>query len=88
MSGTPLQNSPEELFSYFVFLGYKPFNSRAAFAKLMREVVVVEEGQRSLNRLRRILAPIMLRRTKQSCIDGAPIVQLPGRCSVAAQFAL
>ncbi|EIE25847.1 hypothetical protein COCSUDRAFT_40099 [Coccomyxa subellipsoidea C-169] len=79
MSGTPLQNSPEELISYFVFLGYKPFNSRAAFAKLMREAVVVEEGQRSLNRLRRILAPIMLRRTKQSCIDGTPIVQLPGR---------
>lgn len=80
MSGTPLQNSPEELFPYFVFLGYEPFNTRAAFSKLMREAAVLGQGQRGLERLRSILAPVMLRRTKQSLIDGQPIVQLPGRC--------
>ncbi len=80
MSGTPLQNSPEELFSYFAFLDYKPYNGRAAFIALMRESTVLKEGLHGLNRLRNILAPIMLRRTKQSQIDGEPIVQLPGTC--------
>ncbi|BDA44076.1 Uncharacterized ATP-dependent helicase C23E6.02 [Coccomyxa sp. Obi] len=88
MSGTPLQNSPEELFSYFVFLDYQPFNSRAAFTNLMREAAVLKDGQHGLNRLRDILAPIMLRRTKQSQIDGQPVVQLPGTqvCKVAVDF--
>ncbi|CAL8470060.1 g9602 [Coccomyxa elongata] len=88
MSGTPLQNSLEELFSYFVFLSYQPFNSRAAFIGLMRESAVLKEGLPGLHRLRDLLAPIMLRRTKQSQIDGEPIVQLPGTkvCKVAVDF--
>lgn len=79
MSGTPIQNSPEELFSYFVFLDYKPFNTDVSFRKLMREAAVLKNGQPAVDILKKILAPIMLRRTKESKIDGVPIVPLPGR---------
>lgn len=38
--------------------------------------------------LRAILAPILLRRTKRSLIDGRPIVALPPRCGTAARAVL
>ena len=80
MSGTPLQNSPEELYPYFAFLEYKPYDTPDAFKALMRKSTMSKRGMCGLKQLRSILAPIMLRRTKQSQIDGQPIVQLPGTC--------
>ena len=76
LTGTPLQNSPEEMFSYLHFLRYEPFCELAAFRRLFKAGSLVEVSAR----LREILRPIMLRRTKATSIDGARIVQLPERC--------
>jgi SNF2 family DNA or RNA helicase len=81
LSGTPVQNTPEDLFSYFVFLRYEPYDNHVAFRKLMHEAAVLKQGQAALDVLRRILVPVMLRRTKLSEIDRQPILRLPGRCS-------
>ena len=75
-----MQNGPEELFAYFVFLRYQPFCDLPAFEALMKEEAVLDAGAPGLTRLRSILRPIMLRRTKESQIDGAPIMALPPRC--------
>jgi SNF2 family DNA or RNA helicase len=74
-----VQNGPEELFAYFAFLRYAPFDSLAAFHALMKEEAVLGEGTLAVTRLRNILRPVMLRRTKESAIDGAPILALPPR---------
>ena len=79
LSGTPVQNGPEELFAYFCFLRYAPFDSLAAFQALMKEEAVLGEGTPAVTRLRNILRPVMLRRTKASAIDGVPILALPPR---------
>ena len=81
MSGTPIQNSPEELFSYCVYLKYEPFDNQATFNKLMKEALVLRNGQLALDALNKMLSLVMLRRTKQSTIDEVPILQIPGRCA-------
>ncbi|KAK9827260.1 hypothetical protein WJX81_004258 [Elliptochloris bilobata] len=79
VSGTPIQNSPEELFSVLHFLRYAPFDSLAAWRVLLREATLLQNPAAGVALLRAILAPIMLRRTKSSLIDGRPIVPLPPR---------
>ena len=65
LSGTPVQNRPEELFSYLSFLQYAPYpNSLAAFHTLMREPRVLAAGASAVERLRTVLRPIILRRTQ------------------------
>lgn len=78
LSGTPIQNSIEDLYSYFRFLQYSPWSSYSYFKSQLKEVVAShpEQGYR---KLQAVLKPILLRRTKQSTIEGEPIVQLPAR---------
>ena len=76
LTGTPLQNSPKEMFSYLHFLRYEPFCELAAFRRVFKAGSLVEVSAR----LREILRPIMLRRTKATTIEGTRIVQLPERC--------
>ena len=42
VSGTPIQNSPEELFSVLHFLKYAPFDAPAAWRDLLREAVLLK----------------------------------------------
>lgn len=77
MTGTPLQNTPEELYSYFHFLRYAPFDSRTAFQKLFSRRA--GDLQAVVAALRSIVRPVMLRRTKRSRIDGALVMPLPPR---------
>ena len=77
LSGTPIQNQVQELFSYFHFLQYHPFNTKAAFDKYMRNVEDLDNPTHALERLREVLQPIMLRRTKASTFEGNPILTLP-----------
>ena len=37
LSGTPIQNSVEDLYSCFCFLGYSPYCKRAAFKSMLRD---------------------------------------------------
>ena len=86
LSGTPLQNNVDDLFSYFRFLRYEPYGDAASFRALIKEPIRVDPAA-GFRRLQAILRAVMLRRTKQSRINGAPIVRLPPRIVVHSKRA-
>ncbi|KAI9119451.1 hypothetical protein K1719_009327 [Acacia pycnantha] len=77
LTGTPLQNSLEDLFSLLCFLHVEPWGNFAWFNKLVQRPY--ENGDpRGLKLVKAILKPLMLRRTKETkdkC--GRPILVLP-----------
>ncbi|KAG5919691.1 hypothetical protein E4U42_006438 [Claviceps africana] len=79
LTGTPMMNGILELFSLLKFLQIKPYNSWERF----RQAFGVLFGQKgdpksqAMDRLRALLKAIMLRRKKNSKIDGKPILELP-----------
>ena len=79
LSGTPIQNHVTELFSYFRFLRYHPFNTQAFFQMYIRHVEQAPNPEHALERLREMVKPVMLRRTKGSTFDGAPVLVLPSK---------
>jgi SNF2 family DNA or RNA helicase len=73
MSGTPIQNNLNDLYSAFKFLRFKPYDDMAVW----KSVFAAKTGQ-GLARLRTILATILLRRTKtDKRADGSPLIVLP-----------
>lgn len=84
LSGTPLQNNVDDLFSYFRFLRYDPYDNSSSFRTLIKEPIRVDPVA-GFRRLQHILRAVMLRRTKQSKINGQPIVRLPPRTVVHSQ---
>ncbi|ELU39517.1 SNF2 family DNA-dependent ATPase [Rhizoctonia solani AG-1 IA] len=73
LTGTPIQNSVEELYSLFKFLGVRPLNDWDEFRTTIAQPV--KQGRST----RIVLKAIMLRRTKDMTINGAPLLNLPGR---------
>ena len=74
LSGTPLQNSIEDIYPLVAWLRVSPWRSYAYFRK---EVVLSTDGY---SNARRMLQPLMLRRTKSTRgPNGEPLVQLPPR---------
>ena len=78
LSGTPIQNSLDDLYSYFKFLRYHPFDTPDGFRRKIKDLIA-RSPQRGFQALHQILRAIMLRRTKATKIDNQPIVQLPKR---------
>ncbi|CAL8466655.1 g6191 [Coccomyxa elongata] len=78
LSGTPIQNSVDDLFSYFRFLRYEPYSRHAAFKSMLREPLQCDPNHGS-KLLRAALQGVLLRRTKASRLDGKPLVELPER---------
>jgi SNF2 family DNA or RNA helicase len=78
LSGTPLQNSVEDLYSYFRFLRYEPYSRHATFKALIRDPIAAA-SEVGFKRLHAVLHTILLRRTKTSKIDGEPVIKLPDR---------
>lgn len=79
LSGTPLQNSVDDLYPLFRFLKYEPYSKASAFKELIRDPINGANPDVGYKRLRAVLGTIMLRRTKGSKIDGEPVVKLPER---------
>ncbi|KAL6785258.1 hypothetical protein ACKKBG_A03100 [Auxenochlorella protothecoides x Auxenochlorella symbiontica] len=77
LSGTPIQNSINDLFSYFKFLRYHPYDQLKTFQAFIKETVQPENGARAPRHLHAILQPVLLRRTKRTIIDGRPLLSLP-----------
>ncbi|CAL4887581.1 unnamed protein product [Urochloa decumbens] len=77
LTGTPIQNNLEDLYSLFRFLRVEPWRTWALWNKLVQKPY--EEGdERGLKLVQSILKPIMLRRTKNSTDkEGRPILNLP-----------
>ncbi|KAJ6403109.1 hypothetical protein OIU84_015098 [Salix udensis] len=77
LTGTPIQNNVEDIYSLLRFLKVEPWENWAWWNKLVQKPF--EEGdERGLKLVKSILKPIMLRRTKTSRDrDGRPILVLP-----------
>ncbi|CAA7048376.1 unnamed protein product [Microthlaspi erraticum] len=76
LSGTPMQNTVDDLYSYFRFLKYDPYAVYKSFCNTIKGPIT----RNSLNgykKLQAILRAIMLRRTKGTLLDGQPIINLP-----------
>lgn len=65
LSGTPIQNAIEELFSYFRFLRYDPYASYKSFCNSIKHPISRDSSQ-GYKKLQAVLRAIMLRRTKGS----------------------
>nr|AMP82929.1 LRR receptor-like serine/threonine-protein kinase [Catalpa bungei] len=76
LSGTPIQNSVDELFSYFRFLRYDPYDKYKIFGSSIK-AFISRDSVKGYKKLQVVLRNIMLRRTKGTLIDGEPIINLP-----------
>ncbi|EXJ68537.1 uncharacterized protein A1O5_08330 [Cladophialophora psammophila CBS 110553] len=80
LTGTPMQNSTEEIFSLIKFTRIRPYNQWENFRRSIANPLKRRYGvQRdtAMTTLQALLRAILLRRTKQSKIHGQPILQLP-----------
>ncbi|CAM0883343.1 unnamed protein product [Alopecurus aequalis] len=76
LSGTPIQNAVEDLFSYFKFLRYEPYCSHKQFCTLIK-MPISRNPITGYRKLQVVLKTVMLRRTKATLLDGKPIISLP-----------
>jgi SNF2 family DNA or RNA helicase len=65
LTGTPMQNSMEDLFSYCQFLRFEPYCSLDLFKQLVENPIILYP-RFGFNRLRMILGHILIRRTKRT----------------------
>jgi len=84
VTGTPIQNSLEDVFALLKFLRHEPWCESGFWKAAVSDVTKITDiegksGQRiALDRVRRILAPVILRRCKDTLnSDGEPILTLP-----------
>ncbi|KAL8257993.1 hypothetical protein R6Q59_030034 [Mikania micrantha] len=76
LSGTPIQNNIDELFSYFRFLKCDPYANYKSFCSQIK-IPISRNSMQGYMKLQAVLKAIMLRRTKGTLIGGKPIVNLP-----------
>ncbi|KAJ3017989.1 hypothetical protein HKX48_003239 [Thoreauomyces humboldtii] len=79
LSGTPIQNSIDELYSLLKFLRFNPFNDYSVFKHQIADPLNRGRSKVAMERLRVILKALMLRRTKTTVLDGKPVLDLPAR---------
>lgn len=79
LTGTPMQNGVEELFSLFKFLHLKPLSEWSTFNELVATPIKRNRPTQALKRLQAILRVAMLRRIKTTVINGKPLLDLPDR---------
>lgn len=77
LSGTPMQNSVLELFGLLRFLRIEPYDDESRFNRDIGIPIKKRGDSKALQKLQALLKGILLRRTKESKIDGKPILQLP-----------
>ncbi|XVE49693.1 hypothetical protein DITRI_Ditri01bG0101600 [Diplodiscus trichospermus] len=76
LSGTPIQNAIDDLYSYFRFLKHEPYYKYKAFYNGIK-VPIARDYVKGYKKLQAVLKTVMLRRTKATLIDGEPIIKLP-----------
>ncbi|KAJ4310875.1 hypothetical protein N0V84_010748 [Fusarium piperis] len=79
LTGTPMMNGVLELYSLLNFLRIKPYNQWEDFRQAFGILFGRNGDPKSvaMKRLRALLQAIMLRRKKNSELDGKPILKLP-----------
>uniref|UniRef100_A0A0E0KVL3 Uncharacterized protein n=1 Tax=Oryza punctata TaxID=4537 RepID=A0A0E0KVL3_ORYPU len=76
LSGTPIQNTIDDLYSYFRFLKYEPYSAYGSFRSMIKHQIS-RDATRGYKKLQAVLKIVLLRRTKETLIDGEPIIKLP-----------
>ncbi|XP_047970137.1 helicase-like transcription factor CHR28 isoform X2 [Salvia hispanica] len=76
LSGTPMQNAIDDLYSYFRFLRHEPYAVFGTFCEQLKEPIS-KNPRDGYKKLQAVLKTIMLRRTKGTLLDGEPIIDLP-----------
>ncbi|KAK4271475.1 hypothetical protein QN277_020166 [Acacia crassicarpa] len=76
LSGTPIQNAIDDLYSYFRFLRYDPYAVYNTFLSSIK-IPINRNPNKGYRKLQAVLKTIMLRRTKGTLLDGEPIITLP-----------
>ncbi|KAK9059952.1 hypothetical protein SSX86_020656 [Deinandra increscens subsp. villosa] len=76
LSGTPIQNNIDELFSYFRFLKCEPYANYKSFCNQIK-IPISRNSIQGYRKVQAVFKAIMLRRTKGTLIDGKPIINLP-----------
>jgi SNF2 family DNA or RNA helicase len=84
LSGTPIQNTIDDLYSLFRFLRYDPYDNINTFKSLISNPIASGDPL-AFKRLQAVLNGVLLRRTKDSKINGVPIVELPDKKHKAIQ---
>ncbi|KAF8314018.1 hypothetical protein DL93DRAFT_1101779 [Clavulina sp. PMI_390] len=79
LTGTPIQNSVDELYPLFRFLKIRPLNDWDNFSSVISKPVKDGRSKNAMKRLHVVLNATMLRRTKNQQINGKPIIVLPPR---------
>ncbi|GAA5832200.1 hypothetical protein JCM5353_008196 [Sporobolomyces roseus] len=83
LTGTPIQNSVNDLFSIFRFLGKRVVPSdlweKPAFDEQIGRPIKSKQNKIAFERLSAVLGVLMLRRTKSTTVNGKPILPLPKR---------
>lgn len=84
LTGTPMQNGIEELYPLLRFLKIQPYCSEEKFRadiltpiKSKTDLYDEYDVKESMKKIQVLLKSILLRRTKDSLIDGVPILNLP-----------
>lgn len=75
LTGTPIQNSLEDLYSLICFLKIEEYSNRAIWKTLMTKVL--RKDERGISEVYTLLKKILLRRRKNHIINGKPIISLP-----------
>uniref|UniRef100_A0A7N6FCT2 Helicase-like transcription factor n=1 Tax=Anabas testudineus TaxID=64144 RepID=A0A7N6FCT2_ANATE len=76
LSGTPIQNSVKDLWMLLAFLHLKPFDVREWWNRVIQRPVT-QGNKEGLQNLQTLVKCITLRRTKNSEVNGRPLVSLP-----------
>ncbi|CAO2043836.1 unnamed protein product [Urochloa humidicola] len=76
LSGTPLQNNIDDLYSYFRFLKYEPYSKFSSFRCMIKNPIS-RNATRGYKKLQTVLRIVLLRRTKEMLLDGEPIIKIP-----------
>lgn len=76
LSGTPMQNTIDDLYSYFRFLKYEPYSSYRLFHSMIKNPISKGASQ-GYKKLQTVLKIVLLRRTKETILDGEPIIKIP-----------
>lgn len=87
MTGTPFMNNTAEIFSLIRFLNIAPYNNWPRFSHdIDRPLRGSDEDEqaRAMQKLQVLFRSITLRRTKDSLLDGQPIIKLPEKSESTA----
>jgi SNF2 family DNA or RNA helicase len=63
LSGTPIQNAIDELYSYFCFLKYDPYSTYSSFCTMIKHPIA-RNAVHGYKKLQTVLRLVLLRRTK------------------------